>query len=211
MSDTRLPRCAETLNSELSPKALDGLLNQIRRDRPPSPYLEIGTAAGGGLRDMMLCFSEKDCPQVVVIDPMTYFPDQMATVRRNISRHGLDLQKVIFRVGTSEQAFERAEDAHESFGLILIDGAADLKSVTMDLMWSRLLKVRGLLCVNNVDETHKGVNLALNRFKAKNPEYEQVRQAGSLQILRKTAKPDEAEISLGDRFYASMRGIFCRS
>ena len=209
MADSKLPRCAKTLSSELGQQALDGLLDQIRRERPLSPYLEIGTAAGGALRDIMLCFEEKDCPQVVVVDPMAYFPDQMATVRRNISRHGLDLQKVIFRVKTSEQAFPLAVDAHETYGLILIDGATDLKSVMTDLMWSRLLKVRGLLCVNNVDDEHKGASLAVARFEAKNPEYKRIRQAGSLRIWRKTAKPDIREISAGDRLYAAVRGIFC--
>lgn len=210
MAQDKLPRCAETLNSELSRPALEALLDQILRERPASPYLEIGTAAGGALRDMMLCFEDTEVPQMVVIDPMTYFPDQIGTVRRNISRHGLDLQKVILRIETSNQAFARADKAHEEYGLILVDGSTRLTDIMKDLRWTRLLRVGGLVCINNVDDQHKGNRLAVSRFLRKYPEYECVRREGSLIILRKTTQPKKPEIGAADQLFARLRGLLLK-
>ena len=207
MAPAAVPRCATTLNPELDRAALDALLDQIRRHRPRSPWLKIGAAAGGALRDMLLCFDDEQAPQITVIDPLSDFPRQKATILRNLNRHGVDEQKVLFRLETSRRALPRELRAGNRYGLILLDRATSLRDMTHDLAWARLLQVRGLLCVNHVDDQHRAVQRALQRFKTVNPQYELAAKAGAMQILRKTARPAKPEIRFGDRLYALARSV----
>ena len=207
MARADLPRCAQTLNPELDRAALDALLDQIRRNLPPSPWLKTGAAAGGALRDMLLCFDHEQAPQITVIDPLNAFPAQKATILRNLNRHGVDEQKIMFRLETSRRALPRALRARDDYGLILLDSATGLTDMMHDLTWARLLKLRGLLCVNHVDDQHPGAQRALFRFRAANPEYELVAQAGAMQILRKKSVPAKPEVTVGERVYAALTSM----
>src|SRR4029079_19590041 len=104
------------------------------------PHLEIGTAAGGTLKELILSYPEGKRPPFVVVDPMSYFPDQMGIIRRNLSSAGINPDTIEFRVGKSWPMFQRAEQKGERFSFIFIDGSHKIHHVTEDLAWTRLLE-----------------------------------------------------------------------
>jgi hypothetical protein len=84
---------------------------------------------------MMKCFNETTRPLFVVVDPMSYFANQLEIVKRNLRTHKLALDFVDFRVSTSAEAFKKSENMRETFDFMLIDGAHKIRYVTQDLSW----------------------------------------------------------------------------
>lgn len=195
-------RCATTLEAEMSTEEHDFLLRLIRKDQLSGAHLEIGTAAGGTLCQMMHCFEDGKRPKFVVVDPMTYFPDQFLAVQRNLMYQGLTPREVDFRKLKSEEAFREAEEREESFDFMLIDGSHKILAVMADLRWTRLLNVGGILCLHDYCWKHKGVFLAVNRFLACHSNYEAIGRAGSLLALRKTARSRHPEVSPSNQLFA---------
>src|ERR1700687_1759576 len=92
---------AITLEPEIPKNELARLVALLHAERLKGAHLEIGTAAGGTLRELMRAYPDETRPRFVVVDPMTYFPDQLAKVRRNLKDAGLDPERVDFRVAKS--------------------------------------------------------------------------------------------------------------
>ncbi len=195
---------ASTLASELWPDELAFLLDLIKRANLRGPCLEIGTAAGGTLCRMMGCFEPARLPQFVVVDPMTYYPDQLEIVIRNLRQHELDPARVDFRVTKSAGAFVRAEAAGERYDFMLIDGAHKIRYVTQDLRWTRLLNVGGLVCLHDYNSRHKGVLWSANRFLKKHRNYRQEALISNLLVLRKDSPSETAEIDLTDVIWSTL-------
>jgi hypothetical protein len=195
-------RCATTLEAEMSPEEHAFLLQTLRTLRRSGRHLEIGTAAGGTLCAMLGAFPSDQRPPFAVVDPMQYFPDQLGTVRRNLTAHGFDADRVDFRVGTSADLFPIAALRHDTFDFLLIDGCHKIRSVMADLKWTRLLNVGGVACFHDYTPKHRGVWLAVNHFLARNRNYEVAGQAGTLLVLRKTAPSSRLEVSTVDEWYA---------
>src|SRR3989304_2273157 len=183
-----LPR---TLSAELSNDELSSLINIIREKSFKGKHLEIGTAAGGTLCCMMKAFEDSDRPPFVVIDPMTYFQDQLNIIRKNLQDNGVSPDGIDFR----------AKQDRESFDFIFIDGAHKVNYVTDDLRWAGLLNTGGILCLH--DTNVKGVGLAADRFLRKNPHYVTEKYVDTLLVLCKTRESESPEISLIDRVWAS--------
>src|SRR4051812_46311494 len=99
---------AITLASELAPAELDALLRLLQGAGLTGPHLEIGTAAGGTLKELLLAYAPANRPKFVVVDPMGYFPNQRVTIERNLVSAGIDPTAVDFRVATSWQALKAA-------------------------------------------------------------------------------------------------------
>lgn len=196
-------RCATTLEAEMTAAEHELLLQALQQAPADGLRLEIGTAAGGTLCAMLEALPA-DHRQFVVVDPMKYFPHQLDTVRKNLRDHHLDPGLIDFRVSTSDQAFADAEARHETYGFMLIDGCHKIRSVTIDLKWTRLLAVGGVVCFHDVTPTLRGVWLAVQRFVSRHPNYEVIAQADSLLALRKTAASVSAEIDRSDEWYARM-------
>jgi predicted O-methyltransferase YrrM len=195
-------RCATTLEAEMSPAEHEFLLELLQNEKLSGQHLEIGTAAGGTLCQMMHCFEDQHRPKFVVVDPMRYFPDQLPSVRRNLDRHGLNSQEVDFRVHTSADAFAASAARQESFDFMLIDGCHKILSVMTDLRWTRLLTVGGIVCLHDYCWKHKGVLLAVNRFLASHPNYEAIGCVDSLLALRKKSPSRIAEVTPAAQLYA---------
>jgi predicted O-methyltransferase YrrM len=193
---------ATTLDSELGADELSFLLDLVRRSNLRGRYLEIGTAAGGTLCQLMGCFTPNEMPQFVVVDPMTYFPDQLEVVKGNLRRHELDSSRVDFRIARSAEAFSRAEKAGERYDFMFIDGAHKLRYVTQDLRWTRLLNVGGLACLHDCHAKQKGVLWAANRFQRRHPNYRRKELQGTLLVLQKEAASRTAEIDWRDRAWS---------
>ena len=141
--------CATTLEAEMTTEEHDFLLELIRDRQFTGQHLEVGTAAGGTLCAMMKSFAEQSRPQFVVVDRMTYFPDQMETVRQNLQNHQLDPDTLDFRVATSAAAFAAAEKSGDRFDFILLDGNHKILAVMADLRWTRLLNPGGIICLHD--------------------------------------------------------------
>ena len=76
--------------SEFSAGERDALLSLLRSANLTQPHLEIGTAGGGTLCEMLLAYPEASRPQFVAVDTFDYFPDHRGVVERNLRRSGID-------------------------------------------------------------------------------------------------------------------------
>lgn len=195
-------RCATTLEAEMSTEEHQLLVDVLRSDHGSGTHLEIGTAAGGTLCEMLAAFEARPRPPFAVVDSMQYFPDQLETVKRNLAGHGFNPQTIDFRVATSEAAFSQAEAAGDTFDFILIDGCHKIRAVMSDLKWTRLVNVGGIICLHDYSPRFPGVTKAVDRFLSRNPNYERIGLAGSLLALRKTAMASRPEVSRADELYA---------
>jgi predicted O-methyltransferase YrrM len=198
-----MPRCAETLEAEMTPAEHELLQRMLMAARGEGDYLEIGTAAGGTLCTMLAAFPVEKRPPFVVVDPMGYFPNQLELVHKNLRDHQLDPANVDFRVATSAQAFPAAASRNDRFRFQLIDGCHKIRSVMLDLKWTRLLAVGGVVCFHDFTPKHRGVWLAVRRFLAKNPNYQIIEQADSLLAVRKREPSPLLEVTTTDEWYAS--------
>lgn len=193
---------AANLAPELGADELVFLRDLVRNSGLKGRHLEVGTAAGGTLCEMMKCFAQGGRPQFVVVDSMAYFTDQLEVVKQNLRQHNLNPAEVDIRVAKSADAFQNAEAAGESFDFVFIDGAHKIRYVTEDLRWSRLVNVGGLICVHDYAPRQKGVMLAVNRFLRHYPNYKQEALVNSLLVLRKQAASRSKEISRADCLWA---------
>lgn len=198
---------ATTLASEVSGNELSALLSVLRSSALTGPHLEIGTAAGGTLKELILSYPEGKRPPFVVVDPMSYFPDQMAIVRRNLSSAGIDPDMIEFRVGKSWPMFQNAERKGERFSFIFIDGSHKIHHVTEDLAWTRLLEVGGIVCFHDYADKFPGVMNAVDRFLRRYPEYRILTRIESLLVVQKNAAGSRREISAWDRVRARLMNI----
>ena len=167
---------ATTLAAEVSENELAALKALLKARRLKGPHLEIGTAAGGTLKELMRCYPDSGRPRFVVVDPMRYFSDQQAIVRKNLASAGLDPDQVDFRVGMSWPAFQQASRAGERFSFIFVDGSHKIHHVTEDLAWTRLLEPGGIICFHDYNRNFPGVMLAVDRFLARYRNYRAVGQ-----------------------------------
>ena len=163
-----------------------------------APHLEIGTAAGATLAEMMASYSDTDRPRFVVVDTFAYFENQLDAVKENLSSVGVNPDTVDFRKGFSDDLFRVASGNGDSFGFIFIDGNHKIDFVTRDLRWTRLLQPGGYLCLHDYSSIHPGVMLAVDRFLRKNKNYVMVEQADSLMIIKKNSLPERIEIDQFD-------------
>jgi predicted O-methyltransferase YrrM len=185
--------------TELERKALCRLLKTAAIS---APHLEIGTAAGATLTEMMASYSDRDRPKFVVVDTFAYFENQLEAVRENLSSVGVNPDTVDFRMGFSDALFRLASENGDSFGFIFIDGNHKIDFVTRDLRWTRLLQPGGYLCLHDYSSVHPGVILAVDRFLRKNKNYVVVEQADSLMIIKKNSLSERLEIDHFDIFHS---------
>ncbi len=197
-------RCSETLEAEMTAAEQRLLQNLIRQENFSGPHLEIGTAAGGTLCKMMQCFNEQTRPKFVVVDRMTYFPDQLKIVKRNLAENGLSEKGVDFRTTTSAEAFVTAQKQDEHFDFILVDASHKILAMMADLRWLRLLNVGGIACFHDYSDKFPGVKLSIDRFLSRYKNYEIINLADTLLAVRKTAPCETQEVSPLDRAYSVM-------
>jgi hypothetical protein len=90
---------AECTEAEIA--AMVGAMSECKLTRA---HLEIGAAAGGTLKRMLLGYPAAERPKFVVVDPLTYFPAQSEAVEANLASAGIDARSIEFRVETSAKA-----------------------------------------------------------------------------------------------------------
>ena len=95
----------DNLTSELSDNEFSYLMQLLQDEGLKGDHMEIGTASGGTLWNLIKNYG-KDVPHFVVIDPMNYFPDQFSLLKSNLRNNGVDPDIVEFRVSTSDAALK---------------------------------------------------------------------------------------------------------
>jgi hypothetical protein len=167
------------------------------------PHLEIGTAAGGTLRELMQCYSPPR-PRFVVVDPFRYFPDQKRIVEANLRSAGLDPAEAELREAFSGDALAAARAAGERYDFIFIDANHEARHVIRDLRWARLLAPGGYLCLHDYQPNFPGVIWAVDRFLRRNGNYRRTAQHGSLIVIEKLAKSRDEEVGAADRLFGDL-------
>lgn len=198
---------AVTKASELSSAELAELVSVLRSAGLRGKHLEIGTAAGGTLKELMLCYPTGNRPAFISVDPMNYFPNQLTIVQKNLRSAGIDSSEVDFRIGKSWPIFQEAEKNAEVFSFIFVDGSHKIHHVTEDLAWSRLLEQNGIICFHDYAPRFPGVTSAVNRFLADHRNYEVITRVESLLVVKKISKGVKREINVWDRSSAHLVNI----
>ena len=206
-------KSANTLDSEMSSEEILCLTQTLRENAFEGAHLEVGTAAGGTLCEMMKATHQREsqAPRWVVVDPMNYFENQLETVKKNMANHGIPANAADIRAQRSSSAWAEAEEKGETFDFILIDASHKIKHVTEDLRWARRLTMGGVLAMHDYTEPNNHVRTAVDRFTRKHPNYQTIGQAGSLIVLRKTSQSKTKEISDGDQLLAVLTGIWLQA
>ena len=192
-------RSAITLEAECTPEQRALLCGILADNRFTYRHMEIGTAAGGTLKELISVYSDRNyCPQFVVIDPMTYYEDQFEKVCTNLISAGIEPSTVLFWKGKTENFFERERGLGGKFDFIFIDADHRHFPVTADLQWADLVNVDGYICLHDRNEKFPGVGWAIDRFLKKNSNFECVDQVGSLVALKKMAEGRYPAVNAND-------------
>jgi hypothetical protein len=199
--------------SECTEAELGAVIRMLGEQSLSGAHLEIGTAAGGTLTRLMLAYPATGRPKFVVVDPLTYFPNQRAAVEANLASVGIDPAAVEFRVEKSAAALKKALREQERFDFILIDGDHGLRRVTEDLCWTRVLVPGGFVCLHDYTPLDHvvipGVKYALDRFLGRYPNYRLREVVGAMAIVRKLDW-GELEIGLATLASATLQQIALR-
>ena len=176
-----------TLASECSVAERAAMTQALEQAGFTGAHLELGTAAGGTLKELMGIYPDAATrPPFHVIDPMTYFPDQLTKVRTNLTNAGIDPDSVRFHIGTSADFLPVARAEGLRFDFVFIDGDHRHRPVLADLALADFVTPGGLIALHDNGPKFPGVGWAIDRFLARNPGYERVTQAETLTLLRKT-------------------------
>jgi predicted O-methyltransferase YrrM len=198
---------ATTLEAETTEAERSTWVEPLRNAGLTGMHLEIGTAAGGTLKELMKIYPNGARPRFVVIDPLTYFPNQRDIIERNLRVSGLDPADIDFRVGYSWPALQDALAARESFSFIFVDGDHSAKGTMQDLVWTRMLEVGGLVALHDYRPKFRGVIWAVERFLRQHSNYEKIARVEGLVILRKTAMSEVSEVTAFDIALADLMKV----
>jgi predicted O-methyltransferase YrrM len=202
---------AITLQSECSQQERDVLIGILRDNNLSERHLEIGTAAGGTLKEMIGVYIDREIkPKFVVIDPLTYFPNQREKIELNLRNSGLDPSQVDFRVGTSNDFLKAARATETRFDFIFIDGDHRHLPAMIDLQWADMLRSGGFVCLHDYGPKFPGVIWAADYFLRKNPNFRRYAQAGTLLVLAKTGEGQRLAVTPYDLLAARLHNWLYR-
>ena len=190
---------AVTLESECAPEQQLLLRRILSENRFTDRHMEIGTAAGGTLKQLIGVYSDRDyCPEFIVIDKFTYYEGQYEIVCRNLRGAGIDPSTVTFWKGTTEDFLDRERAAGRTFDFVFIDADHRHYGVTVDLQWADLVRENGIICLHDYTEKFPGVVWAVDRFLKENSNYEIINRTGSLVALKKNSQGPKQPITDND-------------
>jgi predicted O-methyltransferase YrrM len=189
--------------SEFRPAELAALQALLQSAQLRGTHLEVGTAAGGTLRELLLCYTPPR-PRFVAVDSFQYFPRQKEIVADNLRSAGIDPGDVDLRAMDSESALAAAAAAGEQFDFILIDANHQARHVISDLRWASLLRPGGYLCLHDYGPKFPGVTWAADRFLANNRNYRRVSLTDSLLVIQKSEMSRRGEVGTSERVLGTM-------
>ena len=174
------------LSSECSTAERAAIKRAIETLHPGGRFLEVGTAAGGTLKEIIQTADAAELGAAFyVLDPFTYYPRQLEKVHENLENSGIDPARVTFWVGTTDNHHLQAVRAELEFDFIFIDGDHRAYPVMNDLRWMDRLTVGGVACFHDYAARFPGVVWSLDHFLARNPEFEVVERSETLVVIRR--------------------------
>ena len=189
---------AITLKSEMTDAEVYSIKNAIKDSKLTGLHIEIGTAAGGTMCEILKCYQNElkvVSPQFIIIDPLTYFDDQYEKICLNLKNNGLSQNNITFEKSKSSVAFRNLSAHAGEIDFILIDGNHKVNHFVGDLRFSRYLKAGGLLLIHDYSKGFKGIHSATNDFLSRYTNYEVLSHVDCLLILRKKSISNSLEIS----------------
>lgn len=202
---------AITLKSEMTDAEVYSIKNAIKDSKLTGLHIEIGTAAGGTLCEILKCYQNElkvVPPQFVIIDPLTYFDDQYEKICLNLKNNGLSQNNITFEKNKSSIAFRNLSAHAGEIDFILIDGNHKINHFVGDLRFSRYLKAGGLLLIHDYSNGFKGIHSATNNFLNKYRNYEVLSHVDSLIVLRKKTETNIREVSKMDLLTSKLVNIY---
>ena len=187
------------LSSECDPIEIEALKQAINVAPSDGCALELGTAAGGTLKEL-INFSNSVGKRYNfhVIDPMTYYRDQLQKVKDNLKSAGINPEDVEFFIGTSEGFMKSNYFQDLSFSFVFIDADHRAYPLMKDLRILRNLEEGGIACFHDYKEKFPGVMWSLDHFLNKNSNYEYISKEKSLVTIKKIKKTNDTEVALSD-------------
>lgn len=179
-------KCAITGSSEVSNTVLNSIISLLKERVFSGTHLEIGTAAAGTLKEMILSYESHNAPKFVVIDPMTYFPNQFEIVKNNLLDAGIDPKEIVFHVSKSSAIYKEILNSGEKFDFIFLDGAHKIKQVWQDLRFTKMLNNGGVLCIDDYLGVPQ-VQIPVDRFLKKNTIYKKIALKNRTLFIEKTS------------------------
>ena len=201
---------AITLKSEMTDAEVYSIKNAIKDSKLTGLHIEIGTAAGGTLCEILKCYQNElkvVPPQFIIIDPLTYFDDQYEKICLNLQNNGLSRNNITFEKNKSSVAFRNLSTHACEIEFILIDGNHKINHFVGDLRFSRYLKAGGLLLIHDYSNGFKGIHSATNNFLNRYTNYEVLSHVDCLIILRKKSISNSLEISPLNLLSAHFRNL----
>jgi predicted O-methyltransferase YrrM len=178
--------CGITGDSEVSEAVINRMILFLDNSNFSGTHLEIGTAAAGTLKKIMLIYDKQNRPKFIVIDPMTYFPNQFEIVKKNLSEAGIDSNEITFYKEKSSKAYKKIINSGERFDFIFIDGAHKTKQVWQDMRYTNMLSSGGILCIDDYLDVPE-VQTPVDMFLKKNPVYKKMTIEGRTLFIKKSS------------------------
>ena len=184
------------LSSECDPIEIEALKQAIKDAPSGGCALELGTAAGGTLKEL-INFSKSVGKRYKfhVIDPMTYYRDQLQKVKDNLKSSGINPEEVEFFIGTSDGFMKSSQFHNHSFSFVFIDGDHRAYPLMKDLRILSNLQDGGIACFHDYTEKFPGVIWSLDHFLKKNSNYKYVSKDKSLVTIKKIKETNTTEVS----------------
>ena len=182
-------RSAIDLSSECTKAERNCISDAVKLLPSGGNFLEIGTAAGGTLKEIIQ--TTDDCnlkAKFYVLDPFTYFPDQLKKVHQNLINSDIDPSRVVFWEGTTDTQFSITKKDKINFNFIFIDGDHKAFPLMKDLQWMDLLSVGGIACFHDYNEKFPGVIWSLDHFLGRNDQFKVISKVDSLVIIQRLGK-----------------------
>lgn len=184
----RVRASAVTLESECSLAERALLCRILQGSGFSGKHIEIGTAAGGTLKELINSYPDKEeRPAFCVIDPLTYYDDQFEKITWNLVSAGIDPDSVSFWKGTTADFLKRERVDGTSFDFIFIDGDHRHVPVMIDLQWADLVRPGGVIALHDHSDKFPGVIWSVAHFLKRNPNFSLVEKVDTLILLRKDA------------------------
>lgn len=174
------------LTSECSDEEVAEINRIIFEERISGNFLEVGTAAGGTLVEIMKSAKKiSDDSKFFILDTFNYYPDQKEKVIQNLNNHGLSTNQLTMWEGNTEQYFSQCEAQALKFQFIFIDGDHRASFVQKDVKWLNQLSINGIACFHDYCPRFAGVMWAVDRIFSFSSSFEVLSKRDRLLIVRR--------------------------
>ena len=198
------------LSSECSLAERNCIAEAIKTLSIGGNFLEVGTAAGGTLKEIInTSDAAKLSSNFFVLDPLNYFPNQLTKIHQNLSNSKIDPSRVEFWEGTTDSYLPLATEKELEFKFIFIDGDHKAFPVMNDLRWMDLLAIGGVACFHDYNKKFPGVMWSLDRFLARNDQFNVLLRADSLVVIKREGEKINS-VNKTDLFLSKLIQIYLR-